>query len=181
MKVFYTASFHGKEKYQKYYDLILEAIEETGVELYGTEKGNYKEILTEEEKAKLDHPKKVHYEAIKKGIEWADLVIIEISEESFQLGHEATLAIQNKKPVLCLSVNEDFSIKIHNRYFYAAKYTKYFVKDIVKDFIAKHQKELLSDRFNLFLSKRQLANLERKSKEKGMNKSEFLRDLIEKN
>lgn len=180
MKVFNTGSFYGKKKYQKYYDLVLSAIEKTGGELIATEKGNYKQILSEAEKAKLPTERLIHYEAIRKGILWADAVIIEISHEDFQLGHEATLAIQAKKPVLCLSIHEDFSEKINNRYFFGAKYNEYTVEEIVEGFIKRAQKNILSERFNCFLSPAEVQYLESAAKERKMNKSEYLRGLIDK-
>lgn len=179
MKIFFTASYSGKEKYQKYYDTVLTAIQSTGVDIISPELNNYKKILTQVEMNSLKTEKEIHYEAIRKGIIWADVVIIEISNPDFQLGYEANLAIQSKKPVLCLSINEDFSEKIHNRYFYGAKYTKFNAKSIVVDFIVKHRKELLSERFNFFISKSQLQHLGIQSEKNGINMSEYLRKLIE--
>ena len=180
MRVFYTASFYGKRKYQKYYDLVLKAIEKTGVELISPEKGNYFKVLTEKDYKDIKSKKKLHYEAIKRGITWAQAVIIEISNEDFQLGHEATLATQAKKPVLCLSLNEDFSEKINNSFFYAAKYNEYNIEEIVDDFIKNAEKEALNQRFNLFVSPRQLTYLENAAKRSEMNMSEYLRMLVDK-
>ena len=180
MKIFFTASYSGKDKYQKYYDLVLKAIQSTGADVISPELNNYKKILTQVEMNSLKTERQIHYEAIRKGIVWADVVIIEISEENFQLGYEANLAIQSKKPVLCLSIHEDFSDKIHNRYFYASKYTKYNAKDIVLDFVVKHRKELLSERFNFFIYKSQLKHLELQAEKNSINMSEYLRGLIEK-
>lgn len=179
MKIFYTASYYGKEKYQKYYDAVLHSIESTGVELISPEKGNYLNMLSNAEKLKIKDKKRIHYEAIRRGIQWADAVIIEISNEDFQLGHEATLAIQNKKPVLCLSIYEDFSEKIVNRYFHGAKYNEYNVRMIVGEFIRKINKELHSVRFNCFLTANQVKFLNEMSEKNNMNKSEYLRKLID--
>lgn len=178
MKVFYTASFYGKNKYQKYYDLVLKSIEAQGVELLSPEKGDYKAILKNKKLKSVD-PETQHYEAIRQGILWADVVIIEISNQDFQLGHEATLAMVNKKPVLCLSLTTDYSRIIQNRHFHAAKYNQYNAKRLISDFIAKQRKELLSIRFNCFLSKSQIDYIEGMAKIKGMNKSEYLRELID--
>lgn len=179
MKIFYTASYYGKEKYQKYYDKILQAINETGVELISPEKGNYKEIIPKPQRKNIKSERKVHYEAIKRGILWADAVIIEISNEDFQLGHEATLAIQNKKPVLCLSLHEDFSEKINNRYFHGAKYNVHNLRPVIQNFIKKYKKGMLSERFNFFISPSQLEYLEKESQNSGISKAELIRTLID--
>lgn len=179
MKVFYTASYYGKDKYQKQYDWVRSAIKATKVELISPEEGNYLSLLSEKEKIDLGDHKKIYYEAIRRGIDWADAVILEISQEDFQLGHEATLAIQAKKYVLCLSVHEDFSQKIANRFLKGAKYGELTVDEIVENFLKEASKNLLSQRFNCFLSASQTKFLETVSQKKQVNKSEYLRGLIE--
>jgi len=180
LKVFYTASFYGKDKYQRYYDLVLKRIEENDVEVIGTEKGNYMSILPSRVKNRISKEKLLHYEAIRRGILWCDAAVIEISHEDFQLGHEATLAIQAKKPVLCLSINENFSRKINNKYFYATKYNEYSVGGNIKKFLDEVKKERFSERFNMFLSKSQLHYLDKISLNMGVNKSEYLRSLLDR-
>ena len=106
-------------------------------------------------------------------------MIIEISNEDFQLGHEATLAIQAEKYVLCLSVHEDFSRKITNRFFKGAMYGELTVDEIVENFVKEAGKNLLSQRFNCFLSPSQIRYLGAVSQKVGVNKSEYLRRLIE--
>lgn len=180
MKIFYTASYYGKHKYQQNYDAILKAIEETGVEVVSPEKKNYRDLLSKKRIIKLKNDKQIHYEAIKKGIYWSDAVIIEISNEDFQLGHEATLAIFAKKHVLCLSLHEDFSEKIENKFFHGAKYNEFTLDRIVAEFISLVSKERLDERFNCFLSSRQMDYLESAAAKKGVNKSEYLRMLLNK-
>lgn len=180
MRVFFTASYTGKEKYQNEFDLVRNAIKKTGVELLSPEEGNYLSLLKDKDFNKLKSKQKIHYEAIKRGIQWAQAVIIEISHEDFQLGHETTLAIQAKKPVLCLSIHKDFSGKITNPYFHGAKYNEYNIEEIIDNFIKNSEKEALSERFNLFLSPRQVVYLEGVSKRSGMNMSEYVRMLIDR-
>lgn len=179
MRIFYTASYYGKEKYQKDYDLVLNAIQQNNVELISPETGNYLDILGKPALSKLTDRQKIHYEAIRKGIQWAQAVIIEISQEDFQLGHEATLAIQSKKHVLCLSIHEDFSKKIINPYFHGLKYNQYNVEEGIEEFIKMAKEEALGQRFNLFLNQRQLKYLAEAADKNELNKSEYLRLLID--
>lgn len=181
IKIFWTASYHGKGTYQKYYDLVGAAIDaQPNVEVIATEKGNYKDILPLSERAKLSsRPDLLHYQAIRRGILWADAVIIEISQEDFQLGHEATLAIQAKKHVLCLSTKEDYSQKIDNRYFHAGKYNKMTIEEIVENFLSLAHKDLLARRFNLFLTSGQEQFLKSKGQESGLGASDYLRSLVD--
>lgn len=179
MKIFYTASFYGKDEYQKNYDMVLKAIQNNKAELISPEIGNYLNILSKTRLEKLKDKRKIHYEAIRKGIQWAQAVIIEISREDFQLGHEATLAIQAKKHVLALSVHEDFSKKIINPYFHGIKYNQYNIEEAVDDFIKMAREEGLNQRFNLFLSQKQLAYLTEAAAKSELNKSEYIRQLID--
>ncbi|MDD3647045.1 MAG: hypothetical protein PHS44_00895 [Candidatus Dojkabacteria bacterium] len=179
LKIFFTASYYGKEKFQRYYDLVLRKIEEGEVEVIGTEKGNYLELVNASKKKQLGYRNLIHYEAIRRGILWSDAVIIEMSKEDFQLGHEATLAIQSKKHVLCLSVNEDFSKKIKNKFFHGSKYNEYNVGEVIRNFLTEVRGKQYSERFNCFLSKKQLEYLKGAGEKKKMNKSEYLRNLIE--
>ena len=119
-------------------------------------------------------------EAIRKNILQADAVIIEVSFQDLQIGYETALAIAAKKPVLCLSIYEDFSQKIDNQYFFGAKYTELDVEEVVAEFVERVGKKTLGERFNLFLSAVQEEYLEHASREKGISKSEYVRNLIDK-
>lgn len=178
LKIFFTASYYGKQMYQKYYDLVLAKIEECNVEVVGTEKGNYMVLLGISPGESIFTNKALHYKAIRKGILWCDAAIIEISHEDFQLGHEATLAIQLKRPVLCLSIHEDFSKKIKNEYFHGAKYNEYNIGTIIRTFLEEIKVDHFSERFNCFLSKKQTAYLRKVAWEEKMNNSQYLRRLI---
>lgn len=178
-KVFYTVPYSGKEKYQKEYDQISDILNNLDIDLYGTEIGNYKDILTKSEIAESKTDRDLHYKAIRKGINWADLIILEISHESFQVGHEATLALMDKKHVLGLSRQKDWAERIKHPYFVGKKYSKYNLKEIITEFIEKHSNEPLTERMNLFISKSTKNKLDRISKETGENMSEIVRRLIQ--
>ncbi|MGI8420028.1 MAG: hypothetical protein ACR2LN_05300 [Candidatus Levyibacteriota bacterium] len=179
LTIFYTASYFGKKTYQKQYDLVRRTIESFDeLTLISPEAGNYMDALDQQDKQNITDQQLLHYEAIKAGIRKADATIIEVSHEDLQLGHEVSLALAQKKPILCLSINEDFSKRIHNDYFFGAKYTESNVKPIIQDFLAKVRERSLSKRFNLFLYPEQIEYLEKVSKEHKMNVSEYIRRLI---
>ena len=178
LRVFFTASYYGKKQYQKNYDQVRQAIKNLPVELISPEEGNYLSLLSEEKRNELKDPALVHYEAIREGIHATDCSIIDISYEDFQLGHEATLAIMDKKPVLCVSVHEDFSKKINHTYFFGAKYSSETIGPIVQDFFAKVRELRNAKRFNMFLYPSQSDYLEKAAKRTGMNVSEYVRHLV---
>ena len=180
MRIFFTASFYGKGKYQKEYDLVLETIKKYEKNVVSPELGNYLKSLSDKEKRAMKDLYKIHYQAIRRDIQQADAVIIEISNQDFQLGHEATLAVNNKKQVLCLSIHEDMSRKIDSKYFFGAKYNHSNLDSIVKNFIERFNKGNLNSRFNMFLTPSQLTYLNTVSKDRKMNSSEYIRYLIDK-
>ncbi|HVX92903.1 MAG TPA: hypothetical protein VHA74_02190 [Candidatus Dojkabacteria bacterium] len=179
MKIFFTASFYGKKQYQKQYDLVLKTIQKYEKDIISPELGNYLKVLNDKQKLKLKNLRTIHYHAIRKDISQADVVIIEISYQDFQLGHEATLAIQSKKPVLCLSIHEDMSEKVKDPLFKGAKYNHSNLDSIIKKFLKDAQKSILNQRFNLFLSPAQEEYLNKVSKEKKLTKSAYIRSLID--
>ncbi len=178
LTIFYTSSYYGKEKYQDYYDTVKQALQSFPVTLISPEVGNYLSVLPPKVIENLKDPKLIHYEAIRRGIALSDAVVIEVSQEDFQLGHEATLSIMEKKPVMCLSIHEDFSKKIKHDFFFAARYQKDTVKPILQDFLSKVREMSLARRFNLFLYPQQLDFLSLAAKQQGINMSEYLRQLI---
>ena len=180
MKVFFTAPFEGKKKYQQYYDLVLETIDLYADEIISPEAGNYLDVIPNKEKMKIKDVHKIHHEAIRRGIQLSDLVVLEISHSSFRLGHEATLAIMAKKPVLCLSIHQDMSLKIDSPYFFGAKYNADNIDEIVSNFIKRHSKNILNNRFNMFLSTSQIAHIDEMSKKKNISSSAYIRWLIDK-
>lgn len=179
MRIFYTASFYGKQAYQEQYDLVRATIKEFSVDLISPEEGNYLDVIDPKTRKRLEgKPKLIHYEAIRQGIHLADAVIIEATHEDIQLGHEVTLALMEKKPMLVLSTKEDFSKKIIHDYLFGARYTKATIKGILQDFFVNVRQMRHARRFNMFLYPSQVEYLEKISVKQGMNMSEYIRHLI---
>lgn len=180
MKVFFTCAYKGKKEFQKDYDLVRKTLEGfNDIELISPESGDYTKVLTVKEKQKLGDPEKVHYAAIKWGIELSDVTIIDNTYDNFRLGHEASLAMMNKKPVLVISRKKDMSKYIVHPYLYGARYDKFNIESILRKFIDDHKDTLLNERFNMFMSKRQMDLLDEKANALGVNRSELVRRWIE--
>lgn len=167
MKIFFTTSFEGKRFYQKYVDTIIQIILSTGAEIVSPEKSReYKDAFREENIKKLGDPEKIHYEFIRQGIANADAVIIEASNEDFRIGHEATLAIIYKKPVLCLSVNKDYGKLVRHEDFKGAKYNNKNLKKLVLDFISEVSTSILSKRRSFLKTPEKVPLYRKKSSQK---------------
>lgn len=179
MNIFFTASFSGKQEYQRNYDLVVDALENQGATVVSPEKGNYYSVLTPNDFRKTTDKNMLHYQAIRKGIDQADAVVFEISHEDFQVGFEAAYALESKKYVLALSTKEDFSKKIKHPFFRGIHYTEVTIDNEIESFLKHAEQHQFSQRFNFFLSTTQQQYLQKAAEEKGLNQSEYLRFLID--
>ena len=152
MNIFFTSPFVEKDKYKNYIDEITQTIESTGAKIISPGiTREYTDAFSEENFKKYGDKNRIHYEFIRQGISNADAVIIESSEEDFRVGHEATLAIIYKKPVLCLSQKQDFGKLIYHEGFTGLQYTDgNDLHDKVLSFITKINQKLLSKRSSSF-------------------------------
>ncbi len=180
MNIFFSASYRGREQYKTQLDLIHDTIAEfKSVNLISPAwKDNYEPLLRATKISRATQSRFAEYQAIRKGIRISEAVIFEVSHESFQVGHEVSFALAEKKPVLCLSLHEDFSQRIQNEYFFGAKYTPETIHGIIQDFLARVRELSLSKRFNLFLYPHQLEYVKEQGEKMGMNMSEYIRYLI---
>ncbi len=181
MKIFFTASLKGKALHQESYHRIVQSIIKSGEDIISLEVGKYEDYLGR--KLIKDTPKdRLHYLYVRKGINMANAVIIETSDESFQLGHEATLALLYNKPLLCLA-KEDVAEKIR---IYDPKFKVTFYKDekevdgIVSEFLTEVRSNNLSVRFNAKLSPIEKNFLDWYAEKSQKNSSQVIRDLIDK-
>lgn len=131
MKIFFIAPYLGKQKYQKDYDKIIALIESTGAEVISAEKSQeYQDSFAEANIKKYGSRERVHYEFIRQGVLRADGLVVEASFNDLRVGHEMTLALLYKKPVLCLSQNLDYGKYIEHEYFRAYLYSQKNLKEI---------------------------------------------------
>jgi len=179
MEVFFTASKSYKNEYQHVYDAILKAIKKHGDSIISLEVQNY-DYLIDKKILKSLPQNQVHYTWLRKGINRANCVILEISRDSFRLGHEATLALLYNKPVLCLSNKTDYSDAIIDPKFYAKKYSKVEEIDgIVKNFLEDVENKHLAIRKNIYITPEYTNFLEWYGKKFKKNSSVIIRQLIE--
>lgn len=121
MKIFFITPYPEKKDHQKEIDKVIEVIESTGAEVISAEKTRqYQSIFTEENIKKHGSRENVHYEFIRQGVLRADALIVDVNPGDFQVGHETTLALLYKKPVLCLSQMVDHSRTITHEDFRAS-------------------------------------------------------------
>jgi len=117
-------------------------------------------------------------------IDRADIVLIDISRYTFAQGFLAALALQDKKSVLLMSRNNtqnSLAAGIHDKNLQIKTYTTLDdIKLLVDEFIQENSITTNDLRFNFFIN-RQIHNYLRDVAHKtGKNKSEIIRELIEK-
>src|SRR5688572_270286 len=122
MKIFFTCSQSGREyaeDFKKIMNLIV--ANKNKPELIATEDLSYLRIAKVLEKKGIG-VKYLHAESVKRAMYESDAVIIDNTISSFNLGHEATLAMLKGKPVLVLSQFKDYRDFFDFKNFHAAKY-----------------------------------------------------------
>ncbi len=179
MKVFFTASFVNKKTHQKYYDKIVNVIKAQGHEVISLEVQDYDALIKKNTLEKKDEDE-VHYLYISKGMKKANAVIIEVSKDSFRLGHEATLALLYNKPVLCLSDDWDYSNAIFHPKFYSDMYKEVGdIEEKVVDFLEMVDRKHMAVRSNVYFTPDEKNFLSWYSKKSGKSISEILRNQVD--
>ena len=118
-----------------------------------------------------------------KGVSRADVVIVEASTYGFHPGYFTSLALTHKKPTLLLSRGEVKSpilgIKDPNL-FVKVYHTEEDLEKIVTKFLKDNTISSKDLRFNFFIDRQIYSFLREVSYETGKNKSEIIRELLEK-
>jgi len=117
-------------------------------------------------------------------IKRSDIVIAEVSNQSFQAGYQIAAALEFRKPVLILStqpLDDSYVSSYEDTFITSVTYTHDMIlARAVSDFIQQntiHTKDL---RFNMLFDARIYNFLEERSQETGISRSDIIRDLIRK-
>jgi hypothetical protein len=114
----------------------------------------------------------------------SDLVIIEASQSRFSQGLQAYFAAQYKKPTLIVTrsqIKDRFISGVGNKYILVKPYkTEEELEAIVSKFIKQNAIPEKDLRFNFILDRRIYKYLRDTSYETGKNKSEIIRELLER-
>lgn len=120
------------------------------------------------------------HEAIKR----ADLVVIEATAYGLSQGYQVGFALKHKKPTLLLSRKSfqgNMGFGIRSKFFSIGTYdNENALVDILKRFIEQNDVSLKDLRFNFFINRDIYQYLRQISYETGKNKSEIIRQVIER-
>jgi hypothetical protein len=181
MIIHLTGSAHNIEKDISFYRRIIKVIHENdGILARDWIETTY---LQRDKKVKSDELGAVT-EGDLEAIGRSDIVIIDVSHHVFSQGFQAAIAINQKKPLLLISRTP---IKKHaisgykSKLLTTAEYkTEEDLDVIIKQFIVDNTIATKDLRFNMFIDRPIYNYLRSVSYESGKNKSEIIRELIER-
>ena len=182
MKVFFSASRQGRQYFDIYYGRISSFLKKEGYENIN------KELMTKDsglfnKKLKTLGIKanNLFYKSMLDKVHHADICIFECSFQSLTIGFLIEKALEQNKPVIAVYLEDhqpSFLTGLKDEKFQLIEYNKKNLIDLLKDGIKKA--DLMTDkRFNFFISPTLLTYLNKVSKQLGITKSTFIRNLIE--
>lgn len=112
----------------------------------------------------------------------ADVIIAETSHDSFAVGYQIAIAIQQKKPILLLrrkdADRDAFVTGVEDGWVRHGAYDKDNLNQIIADFINENEVQSKDMRFNFFIDRQIYNYLRWASFKTGKTKAEILRELV---
>ncbi len=179
MKVFFTATYSGKE-FADRYKMIFEEIERLGYdhvddEVIRTSYDEFSKKMSAGRGAQLEN-----FHSKMEAIQKADICVVETSIHSFGSGFIVQKALEMAKPTIVLYLNDNipfFFSGVEDDKLVIKSYNDEDYKKVLRDAftIAREKRD---KRFNFFLSPKLLNYIEDASNSRGITKSKLLRDMI---
>lgn len=182
MKVFFYASRQGRQYFDYYYSQINDFLEKEGYDSINKEfmTKNIK-VLNKERKEFGIKGNNLFYKSQLDKVNHSDICLFECSFQSLSIGFLIHKALELNKPVIAICLEDHkppFLVGLDDEKFQLVEYSKENLIDSLKTAIKKA--DLIADkRFNFFISPILLSYLNKISKQLGITKSTFIRNLIE--
>lgn len=185
MKVHFACSTSKLNKYKGNYRSICNEIKNLG---HTITRDWIEEAIGYYDQGKLEIDREDIYKKSVESILASDVVVAEGTISSFSVGHQITLALSKNKPVLFLSYkSKDDKSYFRNGFIDGIKtpllsaitYNDNNLKDVLEDFFNKNKRGL-SVKFNIVLTKYIENYLDWASFTYRTNKSEYIRQIIQK-
>jgi len=181
MKVFFTASQKGKDKYESYYIQIFNLLKKKGFthvdsEIISQNSAEFYKNL--EEKGSKGNVEL--YEKNINNIKTADINVFECSFNSLSVGFMVEKSLELNKPTIVLFVSKQkpfFLEGIQDEKLITGSYDLDTLDSVLSEVMDKAA-NLRDKRFNFFISPSLLEYLELASKQEGITKSTFIRNLL---
>ncbi|HJP96397.1 MAG TPA: hypothetical protein VJ843_03420 [Candidatus Saccharimonadales bacterium] len=112
----------------------------------------------------------------------ADVIIAETSHDSFAVGYQIAIAIQQKKPILLLrhknADRDAFVTGVEDGWVRHGVYDEKNLQEIISGFINENEVQSKDMRFNFFIDRQIYNYLRWASFKSGKTKAEILRELV---
>lgn len=184
MKIYFTASTAEFNKYKHIYHQIRSFLIDDGHILTRDWIPRAEKRINAKEKELYDI-REIYKETIR-GIDEADLVIIEDTISNFSTGHQITIALMRQKPTLVLwsgekhkHFNQMYIHGIESEGLEIAKYEINNLNNLLKNFINKYKNFAQKDRFNLVINGAQRDYLDWKHYTTGISRTKLIKELLD--
>lgn len=178
MKILFSASVSGRDKFENNYKQIENTLTSLGHELTTTVFLATKDELQVEDKKESDR----YFKNLIAWIKDADIVVMETSYPSVGVGYEIATALHLGKPVIALHVKNSFQHflrQIIDDKLQVIEYTDNNLDKELKTAVG-YASDQQDTRFNFFISPKHQNYLDWISKSRKIPRAVFLRGLIEK-
>jgi hypothetical protein len=181
MKVFLISTPVGEEELGGMFKKLYDEVEKLGYK----HASDYITVSSDEFRETMSQGREAHtdfYNEMSKSIQEADICIFEASTPSFGVGYLIQLALSNSKPTIVMFYKEQKSfllMGVHDDKLIVKTYNDKNYRKVLKESLDA-ARERRDKRFNFFISPKLLEYLEKASKEEGITKSKFIRNLIVK-
>lgn len=181
MKIVFIASIAGKELLEENYRMISDLCREKGNEVFDDYIFKHTpELLAKSSIISL----KKNYHKITAKIKQCDFMIVESTQSSLGVGRYIGVALHFHKPILVLYTKYPPRTLLGDptRLITIKKYlpnNKKGLEEKLEQFSKQAEKKIFTYRFNLMLSHEMNNYLLYKSKENGMSKADYIRNLVD--
>lgn len=178
MKIYFTASIHGKEKFDTNYKKIVEVLAKFGHKVIAD---HILQVSLKNLPHQRDEDRISYYKKMIRWITTCDLVVAELSHSSASVGHEVSVALEKGKPVVALyfrGQGPHLLTGADSEKLLIVDYKLENLESVLKDAI-KDASDQVDVRFNFFISPKIGVYLDWIAKNKKIPRAVYLRRLIE--
>lgn len=179
MKIVFIASLYDKEAHRFHYLSIVNLLEDLGHTVLSSHVTQYEiDHLNQSYKTNAQFHQKVF-----RSLRSADAVVAEVTQQSLGVGYTIAEALKQNAPVLALSSLETSPLAVfleNHSTLITHQYAT--IRGLEKElpFLIKQLRPKRKKKFNVFLPAEMDAYLVKTAQEQNVSKSEYLRQLLEK-
>ena len=179
MKIYFTASIGGMYEFENNYREIVNDLESLGHEIIARHIFNVTSQKLAKESIK---EREEHYKQLRKWLVSCDIVVIEASHPSTNVGFEISMALERDKPVLVLHIKGRVPVLLLGLNTNKLRIVEYSLPELshILETNIDGLSHLSDTRFNFFISKSIVSYLDWIARKRRLPRAVYLRQLINK-